>query len=152
MKSSFENIIFEEDALQSRVFGDQYKEYLQKSDISTFNGSIFNDISDLLNNILLKYDTLTDFQKDSLIKIFIAFNNIRTKIDPRRLKAFEYFLNNDEELLLYRKSDKGLINIIIHSEECIAFSLIGKNPTNRILKFYGEKEDDFEALSYYFFS
>lgn len=86
-----------------------------------------------------------------LHKIFAEFNNIRTTIDPKRLKSFDHHLNEDDELLLFRESENGLINIIINPEDCIAFSFISNDDQQR--KFYFLDENgDFETLAYNFFS
>jgi len=151
MRNNFEHIIFKERIFQSDIFGDQYREYFDENSSSAFNNPLFEDIDVLLNSILLKYPNLTTFQKDILVKLFDAFNNIRTQIDPNRLQSFEYCFNNDEELLLYRSTESGLTNIIINPDECVAYSFIGKNTNKRILKFY-DSDSDFELLSLYFFS
>lgn len=153
--NDFDNIIFEDEVSQSEVFGEQYKEYLKADDVSTFNASLIKDISDILNNIISELPGLTEFHKDSLIKIFEAFNIVRRNIDPKRLKPFNYFLNEDEEFLLYRNSKQGLTNIIIDSEECITYSFISKGSDEDKLKFFKEDKEgkiDFEGLAYYFFS
>ena len=105
MRNNFEHIIFKERIFQSDIFGDQYREYFDENSSSAFNNPLFEDIDVLLNSILLKYPNLTTFQKDILVKLFDAFNNIRTQIDPNRLQSFEYCFNNDEELLLYRSTE-----------------------------------------------
>ena len=147
----FENIAFQENLKQSQVFGDQYEEQFELTKGSVFNAPAFSDVEEILNNILLTYNSLTDFQACMLNKFFNALNDIRHKIDPNRLKPFEHYFNDDAELLLYRKTNNGLINIIINPEECVAYSFIGTTVSEQSLEFYYE-ESDFEALAYKFFS
>ena len=94
---------------------------------------------------------MTLFQKEMLNSIYNEFNNIRINIDPNRLKPFQHYFNEDNELLLYRETDKGLINIIINPEDCVAYSFIPNTDEKR--KFYFIHQDgDFETLAYDFFS
>lgn len=147
----FEKIIFQENLKQSQVFGEQYGEQLAFEKGSIFNAPAFSDVEDILNSIIMSYDTLTEFQSAMLNCIFNALNNVRHLIDPNRLQPFEHYLNEDEELLLYRKTSKGLINIIVHAEDCIAYSFIGTTVKEQHLQFY-YPDGDFEDLVYKFFS
>lgn len=113
----------------------------------------YRDIPELLNQILAVSENLTDFQKTILENFFIAFDDIRAKIDPNRLKSFKYDFNSDEELVLHRNTEKGLTNIIINPDECFAFSFIPKNhEIPKSLTFHDENYEDFEGLAYRFFS
>ena len=87
-----------------------------------------------------------------LNKIFDEFNNIRLTIDPNRLKSFQHNFTNDKELLLFRTTKRGLINIIINSDECIAFSFIPNNNDEQRKLYFIYEEGDFEKLAYDFFS
>lgn len=147
----FENIAFQERLKQSQVFGEQYGLQFGIERGGAFSSPVFSDVEDILNNILFSYNSLTEFQVGMLNRIFNALNNVRHLIDPNRLKPFEHFLNDDEELLLYRKTETGLINIIIHSEGCVAYSFIGTAVTCQVLEFFYE-DSDFESLVYKFFS
>jgi len=151
MKNDFAHIIFKEEILQSNAFGSQYREYFGENNGPTFNNPLSEDINSIYNAISLKYTGLSNFQKDVLNKLFNTFNEIIKRIYPNRLKSFEYFLNDDDELLLYRNTKTGLVNLIVNPEECVAYSYIGKGDDVRILKFY-EIDGDFESLAYHFFS
>lgn len=151
MKQTFDHIILKTELTQSEVFGDQYGELLSYSQSAAFNNPVIEEVSELLNNILVKYDLLTDFQKDMLARIFDEFNNIRINIDPKRLKSFHHYYNEDDELLMYRETPSGLINIIINPDECLAFSFIPFDDQNRQFYFVHPGED-FEKLAYDFFS
>ncbi len=151
MNTTFEHIILKTELSQSDTFGNFYDNLLDANESSAFSNPLIEDVSELLNNILLKYDILTDFQKEILNKIFSEFNNIRTTIDPKRLKSFEHYLTADDEFLLYRETENGLINIILNPEDCLAFSFIPNNGEKRQLYFI-HQDGDFETLAYNFFS
>jgi len=151
MSTTFEHIILKTELSQSDAFGNFYDGILDKNENPSFCNLLVEDVGELLEGILLKNETLTDFQKEALKKIFEQFNIIRTSIDPKRLKSFEHYLNDDHELLLFRESEDGLLNIIINSDECIAFSFIPNNHDRR--EFYFITIDgDFEKLAYNFLS
>ena len=151
MNTTFDHIILKTELTQSETFGSFYVDILDSNEGGSFCNLLVEDVEDLLENILLKYESLTPFQKSMLHKIFTEFNNIRTTIDPKRLKSFDHHLNEDEELLLFRESENGLINIIINPEDCIAFSFIPTDEQQRKFYFIDEK-GDFETLAYDFFS
>lgn len=154
MNISFDHVIRKEQALQSNVFRDEYQKYLDDSSLYSFTTFQFDDIQGMLDSILLKCKTLTSFQKDTLNKLFIQFDNIRQSIDPNRLKKFDFHFNNEDELLLYRNTENGLTNIIIDNEDLISYSFIPKkdeNSNSRTLLFY-DAEGDFESLAYKFFA
>jgi hypothetical protein len=138
---------------QSELLGDAYGHILDFEGSSPALDYFVKDVAALLNKILMECNSITGFQVDILHKIFVAFNDIRTKIDPKRLSSFEYCFNDDDELVLFRNTDKGLTNIIINPDECFAFSFIPKNPENqKSLTFYDADYQDFEGLAYRFFS
>ena len=114
MNTSLEYIKLKTNLAQSKIFGSQYDELLENTQNNAFSNPLIEDIAELYYSVLLKYDNLTEFQKDMLNNVFNEFNNIRTTTDPNRLKPFQYYYTNDEELLLYRETTKGLINIIIN--------------------------------------
>jgi len=73
-------------------------------------------------------DQISEFQAGTLTKLFKAFDEIKRKIDPKRLKDFCHHYNSqEEELLLYRNSEEGLTNLIFYAEETVVYSYIGMN-------------------------
>ena len=151
MNSTFEHIILKTQLSQSDIFGDVYDELFENTNGNAFSNPLVEDVGDLFDNILLNYENLTMFQKEMLNIIYNEFNNIRINIDPNRLKPFQHYFNEDDELLLYRETTKGLINIIINPEDCVAYSFIPNTDEKR--KFYFVHQDgDFETLAYDFFS
>ena len=148
--NEFEHMLLTTEFRQSETFGNVYVNILSENN-PAFCSPLVDDIEDILNSILIRYDNLSSFQIEMLSKLFLEFNKIREEIDPNRLKPFEHYFNNDNELLLYRKSKKGLTNITINQEELIVFSYIPFD-VNEEKKFYFlSEESDFETLSYDFF-
>lgn len=156
MSTTFEHIKLKAELSQSDTFGSYYDELLDstKESAQSFSNLLAEDVGELLNNILFKYDNaITEFQQVMLNKIFNEFNKIRLTIDPNRLKSFEHHLNGDGELLLYRKTENTLINIIINSDDCIAFSALPTNVDGVGRQLYFVYPDgDFETLAYRFFT
>lgn len=116
-----------------------------------FNSPLVNEVKELYNQFIRLYDTISEFQIKVLTNILNEVNEIKLKIDPNRLKDIEHDMNEDGDLLLFRNTSNGLINLIIHEDESFAFSYIGKeNDTS--LEFYSLEEADFEHLVLKFFS
>ncbi|HEY0297987.1 MAG TPA: hypothetical protein VGB84_02085 [Arachidicoccus sp.] len=112
------------------------------------------DLNDELNprhldSILYKYPNLTEYQKDALERLFDKFITIKETVDPARIQSFQYDYTEDEELLLYRITDRGITNIILNSDECIAFSFIPKTNGVKDVFFI---IDDYEAAALRFFA
>jgi len=120
-----DGIVENEELLQTDKFNEVYStrfEYIKEELQSEY---LFNHINDLYTCIISDHGSkLTNDQKKSLSMLFFEFDEIQKIIDPARLKEFKYCLSNDGELLLYRKTNIGLSNIIIDDELCIAFSFI----------------------------
>jgi len=150
--TDFEYIASTTELEQSETFGLYYEKSFNLKPSSQSFSNFMTDVAELLNQILASFE-LTEYQKEILQNFFIAFNDIRVKIDPNRLKSFKYEFNNDDELVLNRNTEKGIINIIINPNECFAFSVIPKDfHIRKSLDFYYEDFKDFEALAYKFFS
>jgi hypothetical protein len=134
----------------SEFFGRKYSELL---DSESTNGQLAAEVSQLLESILSDIgDRISDFQVSSLTKLFKAFDEIKRKIDPKRLKDFcHYYNSEEEELFLYRKTEEGLTNLIFYAKETIVYSFIGIH-SGRELFFFEENKLDFEKLAYKFFS
>jgi hypothetical protein len=149
---TLEKVVSNSQLTQSTEFGELYAELLAPLSDSLGASDVLgsDDVEELYTKIVTSHDSLSEFHQESLGRLFIEFDKIRKLIDPNRLKSFEHFLNDDEELLLFRDTGKGLVNIIIHSEECIAFSYIPKGDGERCLYFV--EDGDFEKLTYDFFA
>jgi len=99
------------------------------------------------------YPDLSQFQIKNLVMIFERFDKIRQLIDPNRLKSFDYYVNEDDnELLLFRDTSQYVVNLIIHQEDDIAFSVISKSNSNDDKLHFLENESEIEGILYSFFS
>jgi hypothetical protein len=138
---------------QSELLGENYRALFNFKGSAPVLDYFVKDVEALLNKILMECNKISVFQVQTLYNIFEAFNDIRTKIDPNRLSSFEYSFNSDDELVLFRNTNKGLTNIIINTDECFAFSFIPKDLLQKkSLNFYYEDFNDFEGMAYQFFS
>lgn len=153
MIDDMNSIKLKEHLLQSQCFGDQLYSSMSRTEDTFDSHSIASDISTLRKRIDIDYH-LTSFQKRILDNIFISFREIKKIIDPNHLTPFNYSYNNEEdEFLLYRSSNEGGTNIIIHENKVLAFSFIGINSDEKDeLSFYEEDNVDFEKLAYSFFA
>ena len=154
MENKFEYMTIKTELEQSEFFKEEYeKSFDLKPGSQLFSDfTEFRDVAELLNQISVSYH-LTEYQRGVLQKFFIGFDAIRTIIDPQRLKSFDHGFNDDDELVLFRYTNKGLVNIIINPDECFALSFIPKSPNNaKSLTFYEEDYTDFEGIAYQFFS
>lgn len=149
MSNQMDFIKFKDELQLSTCFGDQYRELLGDSH-NAFTSSLYGEVEEIYNYIIRVYDALTAFQISILRHLTEVFNNIRSTIDPNRLKEFSHGINEDGDLILYRTSGYGLTNLIIHEEEDFAYSFIGTSH-GRELEFYDE-EADFEKIALKFFS
>ncbi len=149
MPAVFDFIKDRDDLVQSDCFGELY-ELILDDKVTTFANPLVKDIEELYTQILGTYEALSPFQEKILSEIIEQFNQIRTKIDPHRLKDFRHGINDDKELILYRSSPSGLTNLIIHGEEEFAYSFIGYHQGDE-LKFF-TLDADFEKIVYDFFS
>jgi hypothetical protein len=144
MTSNLEYIAFKETLMQSEFAGSQYEEFFNQIN-STFNNPLFEEVGEIYNQIVETYDYLTEHQVSILNNIMEKLNYVKEKIDPNRLKDFNFTVNNDGDLLLYRKNETGLLNIIIHPDDDFAFSYIGKEDGQK-LEFFETENADYEKI------
>ena len=139
-----EHIAFKATLVQSEFAGEHYRDLFDQEK-GTFNSPLYDDVEEIFNSIINNYNFLSEFQIETLSRIMESLNEIRSIIDPSRLKNFHHGFTLDGDLLLFRENDKGLINIIIHQDEDFAFSFIG-NLEGRRLDFYEPANADFEKI------
>ena len=151
MSKENNDTIWMEELFQSDVFGEHYKKSLDLTGSTAPSLFTFQDIEATYTGILMN-STLSEFQQKALLTLFQEFNKIRGLIDPNRLKSFDSSMNEDKELLIFRKSSLGLTNIIIHDEECIAFSFIPYNPENKTMLEFVQNPAELDKLALLFFS
>ncbi len=108
-----------------------------------------NSLAERLNQLLQRY-ALSSFQVTALSKLMTAFKNIEYHIEPDKL-TFQDLFTGDDELILFRTSKRGATNLVIHDDELIAYSFIGKEE-QPVLDFFEETKAqfDFEAIAYKF--
>lgn len=154
--NDLEQIRLNHQVKDSLQFQNNYEEMLNEGISQPVERPLLSNLEELYNSILVAYEQLTNYQITILQEIFKQFVNIQEEIDPNRIKDFSHYYNEeDEELLLYRKNKKGLINIIIHDEELFAFSYIDdNNKVDSYLDFYEEVDStiDYEKIVLKFFS
>jgi len=144
MNNQLEIYNLRSDLSSSETFGSHYEEVFANIG-STFENPLHKDVEDMYNNIIGGDYYLSHFQQSVLQKIFNEFNSIKFKIDPKRLKSFEYFVNDENELILWRKDEEKLINLTVYESEDIALSCI-TNDENTSLLFFN-LESDFELIT-----
>jgi hypothetical protein len=150
MEISFDQVKRNDELMQSETACDSYREYLS-TELKTITPSFDKEVLGLLQTILMGCPSLTTFQTEILIKLFTAFDVIKREIDPDQLKAFKHLISEDGELILYRRTDIGLTNLVVDSEEGLTYSFISKGNSGDMLEPL-EESIDFEKLAYRFFS
>jgi len=150
MEIDFDQVKRKEELMQSEIAGDSYKDFLS-SDLDTITQAFDKEVRGLFQTISFSYPSLTEYQNDVLIRLFTAFDIIKSQIDPDRLKAFKHLISEDGELILYRRTDIGLTNLVIDSEEGITYSFISATDNLDILNSLLE-DIDYERLAYCFFT
>lgn len=111
------------------------------------DSSLITELEQLYEIIVQEYP-LTSFQIRELRAIINKFVYIQETIDPNRIKPFKHDYNKAEELLiLYRKSAKGLFNILIDEDELVTFSYIDSTPEEKdIHDMYDGEPVDYEKV------
>ena len=82
------------------------------------------------------FKNLTPFQKAAFIAISERIKGTKT-----------VSINADNELLIWKNTERGLTNIIIHEENDIAFSFISaKGSEEKDIFYFTDKDTDFDKL------
>jgi hypothetical protein len=150
METNFDIIKKRDELLSSESAGSTYQEYFE-SGLESLYPSYDTEVLGLLKNIQFENPQLTNYQNLILVELFGAFDYIKRVIDPERLKGFKHLLTEDMELVLFRRTEHGLTNLVIDSEEGIAYSYIGEANKKKVLEFYNQ-DADFEDIAFSFFS
>lgn len=102
------------------------------------------ELKNIYEEITTTYN-LNQFQKTMLLKVFDSFESVYDE----HLDSFQYILNVENALVIYRTTQFALINIIINDTDCIAFSFI---PNGRVLRrfYFLYPDSDFSQLAYDF--
>lgn len=101
---------------------------------------------------ILGLNDLTEEQKKVVNIIYGTFNKVLDKSNFTMYEPFKYSIASDEDLLLFKRSEKRLTNIIINPDGFdTAFSYIPvSNKETCVLYFIYEGEGTFEKLVYDF--
>ena len=101
---------------------------------------------------ILGLNDLTEEQKKVVNIIYDTFIKVLSKSDFKIYEPFKYSINNDKDLLIFKRSEKRLTNIIINTDGFdTAFSYIPvSNKETRISYFIYEGEGTYEKLVYDF--
>jgi len=137
-----------EDLTDSELFGAHYEDILCDEDSTSFENPLSKDIENMYNKVIAGNYTLSDFQSQAVREIFNQFKNIRIEIDPNRIKPFGFFLNGDEELVMWRDEPELLVNLVIDAEDMVTLSKVRVNKESSLEFFEGEV--DYEHLAYSF--
>ena len=135
----FKNI---DDTLHNKL----YSEYTNTQQES-FNNPLIVELESVYNKIVSEF-SITKDQEFVLINIFNVFKYVQENIDPNRLD-FSVTISEDDDILLFRRNDNELINLIIHPEEDFTLSIISKTSGNSI-EYFDNKNVDFESVVYDF--
>ena len=146
------HLMDKEELLQTNNFYEIYTNHLDRDNKVLQSEYLIESIYDIENSILNEYGfKLTELQKISLSKIFEEFVVIQKLIDPSRLKEFKYCYNNEDEILLFRRTSNGLSNVIIDDEGSVIFSFIPFDSSKKsILEHFDD--NDFQKTALLLFS
>jgi hypothetical protein len=149
--AGIKNISWKDEVYLSSTMSENYKQFLEQTE--TNSRFQFDDLEDLYLKILTDYPELSDFQNESLFSIFKRLDEIRRLIDPNRLASFDYYVNDEDgELLLFRNTTQYVVNLIIHQEDDIAFSVISKTNQEEDVLHFLTNQNQIEQYLYLFFS
>ena len=98
--------------------------------------------------LVLEGNKLSVFQKQILKKLINDFEKYEEEL-KKKIKYSYYYNEKDLELILYRKSNTFIKNIIILDSDSFAISLISKNIST--LTFH-EVYSNYKRITYDFFS
>ena len=115
------------------------------------NNREFLDQAQIIYEQIEKCEDLTNIHKESLVKIYRLFDKVLNMNNIKNLETFDFSFSVDNELLLYKRSEDRLINIIIDpEEEFISFSYIPVSNDIKCILYFTEKDGDYKKNIYDF--
>lgn len=132
---------------QSELFGDDYKN-LENNSTFTFNELSISNLEDWQNSILQKYPVLNELQIENLQNLLISLSKILETINPEKLKINEDLLIEENELLLWRESYKGISKLFFNEYGNIIYVFNGND--GKKIRGVFSNDVDFEKLIYKF--
>ena len=149
IKENFRNLDLSKETFleQSELYNVIYKEYKDSNTIIP-NEIGVDDLDDWFYKILSIYSFLNDGQKNNLKSTIGVLKSILNIVDPEKLKMGVDGFEEENELILWRKSKNGVSKIIFDEFAEITFSYIGYD--GKIIMGIFNNNVDFEKLIYKF--
>lgn len=134
---------------QSELFGEDYKNF-ENNSVHTFNDLTVSNLHDWQNSILQKYQLLNDRQLTNLQLLLFALTDILLTINPDKLQIKNDCITDENELLLWRESTKGISKLIFNKFGDVIYIFNGND--GKKIRGVFENNVDFEKLLYRFLS
>ncbi len=132
---------------QSELFGNDYKE-IENQTINTFNDLSISNLEDWQNSILQKNQFLNNLQINNIQKFFISLAKVLETINPDKLKINNDSIIEENELLLWRETSKGISKLVFNEYGEIIYMFNGNDGQKTRGVF--NSDIDFEKLLYRF--
>lgn len=132
---------------QSELFGNDYRG-IENHTINTFNDITISNLEDWQNSIIQKNQFLNGLQINNIQNFFISLAKVLETINPDKLKINNDSIIEENELLLWRETKKGISKLIFneYGQIIYAFNANDGKKTRGIF----ENNIDFEKLLYRF--
>ena len=134
---------------QSELFGGDYENF-DHQQIDTFNDVNFSNLEDWQNSILQKNLFLNDLQIINIGRLFASLTEVLKTINPDKLNINNDSLIEENELLLWRETSKGISKLFFNKFGEIIYAFNGNDGTKKRGVF--QEDVDFEKLLYRFLS
>jgi len=134
---------------QSELFGEQYKKFDQHT-TNTFNDLTISNLDDWQNSILQKYQFLNAVQIKNLQDLLVSLVEVLSTINPDKLQIKNDCILEENELLFWRQSSKGISKLLFNKYGDITYIFNGDD--GKKIRGVFENNIDFEKLLYRFLS
>ncbi len=132
---------------QSELFGNDYRE-IENQTINTFSDIAISNLEDWQNSILQKNQFLNELQINNVQKFFISLAKVLETINPDKLKINDDSIAEENELLLWRETTKGISKLIFNEYGQIIYVFNGND--GKKVRGVFDNNIDFEKLLYRF--
>lgn len=149
MKNSLVSFANDLSLKQSELYGNLYNE-IEHEVVNTFSGISILNLSDWQNNVFLKYNFINDEQRKNLQCFFIGLSSVLKTIDPEKLRINDDSITEEEDVVFWRESHKGISKLFFTKYGQIIYNFNG-NDGKKIRGIF-ENDVDFEKLLYRFLS
>jgi len=134
---------------QSELFGNDYKE-LENNSTYSFNELSISNLEEWQNSILQKYNSLNELQIENLQNLLFSLFKILETINPDKLKINDDLLTDENDLLLWRESYKGISKLFFNEYGNIVYVFNGND--GKKVRGVFNNDVDYEKLLYKFLS